>query len=76
MKNKLFGRNIAPDCSYCENSYFENGIIGCKKSKRIQDGRCRAFSYDPLMRVPRSENQGANHTVGSFYYTIYNRPSQ
>ena len=35
MKNKLFGRNIAPDCSYCENSYFENGIIGCKKSKRI-----------------------------------------
>ena len=31
MKNKLFGRNIAPDCSYCENSYFENGIMSCKK---------------------------------------------
>ena len=43
MKNKFFGKNISPDCSYCENSFFEQGIVACSKSKHIKDGKCRAF---------------------------------
>ena len=66
MKNKLFGRNIAPDCSYCENSYFENGIMSCKKSKRIQDAKCREFSYDPLLRVPRSVMLRGTYSIEDF----------
>ena len=54
MKNKLFGRNIVPDCSYCSNSFFENGMPGCQKGKQIKDTKCRSFDYDPLLRVPRS----------------------
>ncbi|MBQ1616266.1 MAG: hypothetical protein II086_03325 [Ruminococcus sp.] len=54
MKNKLFGRNIVPDCSYCNNSYFENGRMNCRKGRQIQDAKCKAFDYDPLLRVPRS----------------------
>lgn len=54
MKNKLFGKNIVPDCSYCNNSFFENGVFRCKKDKQLKDAKCRAFDYDPLLRVPRS----------------------
>ena len=43
MKNRLFGRNIVPDCSYCENSFFENGAVRCKKNKQIEDEKCRMF---------------------------------
>ena len=41
MKNKLFGRNIVPDCSYCNNSYFENGRMNCRKGRQIQDAKCK-----------------------------------
>lgn len=66
MKNKLFGRNIVPDCSYCENSLLEGGMIGCKKAKRIQDAKCRAFSYDPLLRIPRSVTLRGTYSIEDF----------
>ncbi len=66
MKNKLFGNNISPDCSYCANAFFENGIVACRKSKHISDGKCRSFSYDPLMRVPRTVTLRGTYTAEDF----------
>ncbi len=66
MKNKLFGRNISPDCSYCSNSVFESGVFICKKSKTITDGRCRSFDYDPLLRVPRTVTLKGTYTAEDF----------
>ena len=66
MKKKLFGRNITPDCGYCENAAIENGAFVCTKSRRITDGKCRAFSYDPLMRVPRTVTLRGTYTAEDF----------
>lgn len=66
MKYKLFGKNILPDCSYCTHAVFENGMIACEKSKRIIDGKCRGFSYDPLLRVPLSVSLSGNYTAEDF----------
>lgn len=66
MKYKLFGKNITPDCSYCEYSGIENGLIGCRKSKRIKDGKCRSFNYDPLQRVPTSITVSGRFTADDF----------
>ena len=54
MKKKLFGQNISPSCSYFDNSVVENEMVYCKKSKRINNGKCKSFRYDPLMRVPKT----------------------
>ena len=66
MKNKLFGKNIIPDCAYCDNAFFENGIFGCKKSRHIQNSKCRAFNYNPLLRVPTKVSLYGNDTAEDF----------
>lgn len=66
MKKKLFGQNIIPNCSYCDNSVFENQMVYCKKSKRIDHGKCRAFRYDPLMRAPKSSAITKNYSAEDF----------
>lgn len=69
MKSKLFGKNISPDCRYCEYSKIENDVIAgqtCVKGKRIDKGRCRAFSYNPLLRVPRSITLHGTYTAEDF----------
>ena len=63
MKYKFFGKNIVPDCSYCEHADFTNGGFSCKKSKALKDGKCRAFSYDPLLRVPASVSISGTFTA-------------
>ncbi len=55
MFKKLFGNNIAPACEYCVNSIDGgNGVLICSKRKAITDGKCRAFKYDPLLRIPKA----------------------
>lgn len=66
MKKKLFGQNISANCSYCENSIFEKDMVYCKKSKRINNGKCRAFSYDPLMRKPKTLFFKNNYSADDF----------
>ena len=54
MSKKLFGNNIQPDCSYCDNLlYNENGAY-CKKGKEIKNNKCRKFQYNPLLRTPKN----------------------
>lgn len=66
MKNKLFGKNIVPDCAYCDNAIFENGVFGCKKGRHIENAKCRAFDYNPLLRVPRSVTLRGTYTIEDF----------
>lgn len=66
MKKKLFGQNITPDCSYCENSVIENEIAFCKKSKHINNGKCKSFRYDPLMRIPKASVPERTYSADDF----------
>lgn len=66
MKNKFFGRNISPDCSYCNRAVRNNGVIACQKNKQIIDGKCRSFDYDPLLRVPRTVALRGTYTAEDF----------
>ena len=66
MKYKLFGKNISPDCSYCLNADLSGAKPVCVKDRMIQDGRCRAFRYDPLMRVPVSVSISGSFTAEDF----------
>ena len=66
MKNKLFEKNIKPDCRYCAFSANGQGSTGCQKSKELKDGKCRSFSYDPLLRVPVSVSISGNFTADDF----------
>lgn len=52
---KLFGNNINPDCSYCCNSADAHSGYICIVKKSIKKGKCRKFSYNPTLRVPKSE---------------------
>ena len=50
---KLFGNNIEPDCSYCSHCISDElGSRICVKNKYIENGKCRRFKYDPLLRKP------------------------
>ncbi|MGI6404639.1 MAG: hypothetical protein ACOX0K_10635 [Oscillospiraceae bacterium] len=52
---ELFGNWIQPACRYCENAYpteQEELRLCSKKGIVKEDFSCRAFRYDPLMRVP------------------------
>ena len=66
MKKKLFGQNIRPDCSYCENAVIEKEMAYCQKGKRIQNNKCRAFKYDPLMRVPKASTFNKKYSADDF----------
>ncbi|MDE7390486.1 MAG: hypothetical protein K2M82_06060 [Lachnospiraceae bacterium] len=53
MASKLFGKNIAVDCQYCDNCIIDSqGAQICIKNKCITNGKCRKFAYNPLMRKP------------------------
>lgn len=50
---KLFGKNIEPDCSYCSNCITDDiGRRICIKNTYPENGQCKKFRYDPLMRKP------------------------
>ena len=51
---KLFQEKIEPRCAYCtKGATLEEGRILCpKKGVMPAGGRCSAFQYDPLKRVP------------------------
>ena len=66
MKYKLFGKNIATDCSYCEHADLSGGAAVCTKGKAIRDGKCRSFAYDPLQRVPTSVSLSGGYTAEDF----------
>lgn len=58
LRQKLFGNNIEPSCSYCQNGTLtrDGSMILCEKQGVVDASfSCRRFSYAPLKRVPRRE---------------------
>ena len=52
---KLYGKNIAPDCAWCERGILsadKANILCVKKGVRVPGEKCGAFRYDPIKRVP------------------------
>lgn len=66
MKKKLFGQNILPNCTYCDNATFENQMVFCRKSRHINHGKCKSFRYDPLLRAPKSSGLNKKYSVDDF----------
>lgn len=50
----LFAKKIEPRCTYCQRgtALNEEQVVCLKKGVVSAGGRCRAFRYDPLKRVP------------------------
>lgn len=56
LKSGLFGRNIDPSCSYCENGSLssDGSMILCSKKGIVSPYySCRKFCYAPLKRIPK-----------------------
>ncbi|MCQ2515105.1 MAG: hypothetical protein MJ089_08490 [Ruminococcus sp.] len=66
MRKKLFGKNIIPNCAYCENAIFDGMFPRCSKGKQLQENKCWSFKYDPLLRVPKSNALKGNYTAEDF----------
>lgn len=53
---ELFGGKIQPACEHCEYAYpsAEEEMRLCMKKGLVRANfACRAFRYDPIMRIPR-----------------------
>ena len=55
MSKKIFGNNIEPNCFYCDNFNTSGENEFCEAKKKIKNGKCRKFSYNPTLRTPNSE---------------------
>lgn len=53
-KKQLFGGNITPSCDYCQYNLGEEGTFLCSKNLTMENGKCKRYRYDPLMRRPKS----------------------
>ena len=60
----LFRKNIDPRCAYCaKGSRINDEQVVCVKRGVVPaSDHCGAFSYDPLKRVPPS-NEAGRHTA-------------
>lgn len=56
MSKNLFGKNIEPNCDYCDRFDKEGDTFICTAKKEIKKGKCRKFEYNPTLRTPKSEN--------------------
>ena len=55
MRKKMFGNHIEPNCEYCSHCIVSGEDTACQLGRQPKpDGSCRKFSYDPLMRTPKS----------------------
>ncbi len=56
MSKNLFGKDIEPNCEYCDRYNKEGDTFICTAKKEIKNGKCRKFEYNPTLRTPKSEN--------------------
>ena len=55
MKYELFGANIEVNCGYCDNFCTDEENFGCRLNREIKNGKCRKFTYNPTLRIPKAE---------------------
>lgn len=65
-KVKLFGNNIEVSCDYCANSQIRNGCQFCTVNRVLKNGKCRKFIYNPIMRVPKTQNMLPKYSEDDF----------
>lgn len=53
MKKQLFGNNIVPSCLYCEHSENEGDSQFCTVNRKLKNGKCKKYKYNPIMREPK-----------------------
>lgn len=59
MRQKYFGKNIAPACSYClyGSPAPDERTVLCSKNGVVSPFfSCRKYRYDPLKRRPAPQN--------------------
>ncbi len=50
----LYGTNIQPDCAYCSHNKTPEQAPVCGVNCKIdENGQCKKFMYDPLLRTPK-----------------------
>ena len=63
----LYGLKIEPNCEYCSNNRTPNLLPTCSVNCKIDEkGKCKKFSYDPLMRTPKNPPPLADFTKEDF----------
>ena len=55
-KKSLFGANIEPSCSYCQNNSGTNTDIICVCMGNLDATTCKKYYYNPLMRKPQTND--------------------
>lgn len=55
MKYSLFGKNIKPNCGYCDNLIFTEDGNFCIRNRENNNYKCKQFKYNPLLRVPKAD---------------------
>lgn len=54
-KAKLFGANIPQNCIYCLHNSGKDQDTVCSVAQTMKDGKCKKYTYNPLMREPRKQ---------------------
>ncbi len=57
MKSKFFKNKVEPSCAYCKFGRVDSNeekVFCQKKGITNVNDFCKAFSYDPLKRVPKA----------------------
>ncbi|MEE0251766.1 MAG: hypothetical protein UEE41_00035 [Acutalibacteraceae bacterium] len=50
----LYGTRINPNCEYCSHNTTPESLPNCAVHYEIdENGKCKKFSYDPLLRTPK-----------------------
>lgn len=65
-KVRLFGANIPPDCSYCQNGIFNGGSHVCCVKRTLRNGKCRKFEYNPTLRIPKQRRERQSFSADDF----------
>ena len=64
---KLFGKNIAPSCEYCQFCVKKNGgAMVCRYGIPSDDKVCGKYVYNPLKREPRVRPNLPKFTADDF----------
>lgn len=63
----LFGRDIPPDCAYCDYNASAPERPVCRLGlKRPENGKCARYRYNPLLREPKTPPPLPEHDPEEF----------
>ena len=63
----LYGTRIDPNCEYCSHNTTPELSPNCAGHCEIdENGKCKKFAYDPLLRTPKKRPPLAKFTKEDF----------